>query len=60
MSLERRLAQLETLLSPPEPTLREVIAAALALREQRAAEAATHPTNGGITHEQSRISPVQA
>ena len=51
MSLERRLAQLETLLSPSEPTLREVIAAALALREQRAAEAATHPTNGGITHE---------
>lgn len=59
MNLERRLAQLETLLSPPEPTLREVIAAALALREQRAAEAATHPTNG-VSNEQSRIPLDQA
>lgn len=59
MNLERRLAQLETLLSPPEPTLREVIAAALALREQRAAEAATNHTKGG-TNEQSRIPLDQA
>lgn len=50
-SLENRLKKLEVLQAPPEPTLREVIAAAHALREQRAAEAATHPTNGGITHE---------
>lgn len=59
MSLERRLAQLETLLSPPEPTLREVIAAALALRAQREAQATTHHTEG-VSNEQSRISPVQA
>lgn len=57
--LETRLKQLEVLLAPPAPTLREVIAAARVLREQRAAEAATNHTKGG-TNEQSRIPLDQA
>jgi hypothetical protein len=52
--LETRLKKLEVLLAPPEPTYLEILRAAQALNAQRKAEGArgaTHPTNGGITHE---------